>query len=130
VPGPRISVGGATFLAEVSFFDSRLAKINALVRRADNLSSFEEPALVERARTRSELQPPEVAILDRLATWLSGTRMLDVGVGGGRSTPHFAPVVGSYVGVDYAQPMVDCCMARLASRFPDALFASGAGVAI
>jgi ubiquinone/menaquinone biosynthesis C-methylase UbiE len=123
--GPRITVGVATFLTEVGFFDSRLAKINALVRPPDNLSSYEEPALVEVFSAHSELQPPERVILDRIATWLTGRRMLDVGVGGGRTTLHFAQVVGSYVGVDYAQPMVDACAARLADRFPEAVFALG-----
>ena len=83
-------------------FRSRLATVNALIRAPDNLSSYEEPALVEVLSTHSELQPPERAILDRIATWLTGRRMLDVGVGGGRTTLHFAPVVGSYVGIDRA----------------------------
>lgn len=95
------------------------------MRAPDNLSSYEEPALVEALSAHSELQPPEQVILDRIATWLSGRRMLDVGVGGGRTTLHFAPVVGSYVGIDYAQPMVDACAARLADRFPEAVFALG-----
>jgi ubiquinone/menaquinone biosynthesis C-methylase UbiE len=123
----RITVGDARVVREVSIFESRLAKVSALVRGPDNLSSYEEPALVERLSSRSELQPPEAAILEQLGAWLSGTRMLDLGVGGGRTTLHFAPVVASYVGVDYAQPMVDSCVVRLASRFPDALFALGDG---
>ena len=106
-------------------FRSRLATVNALMRAPDNLSSYEEPALVEVLSAHSELQPPERAILDRIATWLTGRRMLDVGVGGGRTTLHFAPVVGSYVGIDYAQPMVDACAERLADRYPEAVFVLG-----
>ena len=87
---------------EVSSAHSRLATVNALIRAPDNLSSYEEPALVEALSTHSELQSPERAILDRITTWLSGKRMLDLGVGGGRTTLHFAPVAGSYVGIDRA----------------------------
>lgn len=43
--------------------------------------------------------------------------MLDVGVGLGRTTPYFAPVVASYVGIDYSLPMVESCIARLGDRF-------------
>lgn len=42
-------------------------------------------------------------------------KMLDIGVGGGRTTVHFAPLVRQYVGVDYAANMVEACE----ERFPD-----------
>ena len=38
--------------------------------------------------------------------------MLDVGVGGGRTTVHFAPLVGSYVGIDYSETMIAACRER------------------
>lgn len=41
--------------------------------------------------------------------------MLDLGVGGGRTTPHFIGAVREYVAVDYAPRMVDACR----RRFPD-----------
>lgn len=61
---------------------------------------------------RSELQPPERTILDLLAPRLAEMRMLDIGVGGGRTTEFFAPRVRSYVGVDYVPEMVEVCRTR------------------
>lgn len=42
--------------------------------------------------------------------------MLDLGVGGGRTTLHFAPRVQSYLGVDYAPAMVAACQARFSDH--------------
>jgi ubiquinone/menaquinone biosynthesis C-methylase UbiE len=63
-----------------------------------------------------KLQKPERTILDMLKDRLPNMRMLDLGVGGGRTTVHFAPLVAEYVGSDYAENMVDACR----ERFPDA----------
>ena len=37
------------------------------------------------------------------------TAILDVGVGGGRTTPHLAKTASAYVGVDYSEEMVKVC---------------------
>ena len=54
----------------------------------------------------SRLFAPEELLLetfrDQLPTWT----MLDVGIGAGRTTMHFAPVCRSYAGLDYAPTMV------------------------
>lgn len=63
----------------------------------------------------AELQPPERTILEELRPRLGEMRMLDLGVGGGRTTMHFAPLVREYVGIDYSQAMVDACARRAAS---------------
>jgi ubiquinone/menaquinone biosynthesis C-methylase UbiE len=39
-------------------------------------------------------------------------KMLDIGVGGGRTTGHFAPLVKSYIGIDYAEEMIAACKLR------------------
>ena len=41
-------------------------------------------------------------------------KMLDIGVGGGRTTLHFAPLVKEYVGIDYSQNMIKACQERFA----------------
>ena len=65
---------------------------------------------------------------------VSGARMLDIGVGGGRTTAYFLDRVGSYVGVDYSPELVEACRerfpgadvslgdARHLARFPDGSF--------
>lgn len=41
--------------------------------------------------------------------------MLDVGIGGGRTTQHFSRVVKEYVGIDYSEEMVTVCQKRFPS---------------
>ena len=38
--------------------------------------------------------------------------MLDLGIGGGRSAVHFAPLVVEYIGTDFSSVMVDACVSR------------------
>ena len=38
--------------------------------------------------------------------------MLDIGVGGGRTTRYFAPLVKSYMGIDYSEGMVALCKSK------------------
>lgn len=58
------------------------------------------------------LQKPEQAILDLLRDRLPFMRMLDLGIGGGRTTVHFEPLVHEYLGSDYAENMVEACKRR------------------
>ena len=61
---------------------------------------------------RSGLMPPEEALLRRLGDRLQGMDMLDLGVGAGRTTAVFAPLVARYVGLDYAAEMIARARAR------------------
>jgi len=60
----------------------------------------------------SHLLPPEETILRVMLPHLPSARMLDLGVGGGRTTLHFAKWVREYVGADYAGNMIAECTAR------------------
>lgn len=63
----------------------------------------------------SALLPPEETILNLLLPELRTARMLDLGVGGGRTTLHFARYVREYVGGDYSATMIRECERRFAS---------------
>jgi SAM-dependent methyltransferase len=63
---------------------------------------------------RTELYPPEAAFIDEFAPLMARWKMLDLGIGGGRSTIHFAPLVEAYVGTDFSPTMVEACVSRLA----------------
>jgi SAM-dependent methyltransferase len=45
-----------------------------------------------------------------------GSAVLDLGVGGGRTTAYLASRAGRYVGVDYAPAMIKTCQARFPGR--------------
>ncbi len=59
--------------------------------------------------SKSDLQAPERMVLESNRDWLAGARMLDIGVGAGRTTHHFAPAVESYLGGDVVEEMVARC---------------------
>lgn len=65
--------------------------------------------------TWADLQKPEAVILDRMKGQLPGMRMLDVGIGGGRTTLHFAGFAKEYVGIDFDKKMIEASQ----RRFPD-----------
>lgn len=90
---------------------------------ARNRRVFGAAGTVERYAARKDLFPAERAILARLRGELRGLRMLDLGVGGGRTTPHFAPAAAGYLGVDYAPAMVEACRRRFHGRLPAEAFA-------
>ncbi|MHB8295268.1 MAG: class I SAM-dependent methyltransferase [Acidimicrobiales bacterium] len=52
------------------------------------------------------LQPPEQALLRRLGARWSELSMLDIGVGGGRTSYTFGAVAGRYVGMDFSPVML------------------------
>jgi SAM-dependent methyltransferase len=60
--------------------------------------------------------PGEQAAVESLLPLPPGTRVLDIGVGGGRTTSFLAPAAASYVGLDVAPGMV----ADARRRFPQA----------
>lgn len=59
------------------------------------------------------LMPAERAALRRLAPRLSSIDMLDLGIGTGRTSWTFAPLVRRYVGVDYSPRMIEAARRRI-----------------
>ncbi|MCG2788971.1 MAG: class I SAM-dependent methyltransferase [Actinomycetia bacterium] len=66
---------------------------------------------------RNYLEKPEIAILDELFCQLAGMDMLDMGVGGGRTTSYFAPIIKSYIGAGYASQMVKVCREKFKDKY-------------
>src|ERR1700689_5122670 len=50
-----------------------------------------------------------------------GMKILDLGVGGGRTTPYFSSIAESYIGIDYSAPMIAACK----EKFPQLVFEVG-----
>lgn len=55
------------------------------------------------------LLKPEETVLNGLRAKLSKMRMLDIGVGAGRTTRYFAPLAKEYIGVDISKNMIRAC---------------------
>lgn len=75
--------------------------------------AYGEASLVALYARSGELQPAEAALFGRLKPDLADMDVLDLGVGAGRTALHFAPASRSYLGVDYAAPMIEECRRRL-----------------
>jgi len=60
----------------------------------------------------TELQLPEAVILDRLRADFTRKRVLDIGVGAGRTTGHLLELSQHYIGLDYSSRMIESCRAR------------------
>lgn len=55
----------------------------------------------------------EQLILERFRDQWSSFDMLDLGVGGGRTALHFAPICRTYTGLDISPKMIECTRARV-----------------
>jgi SAM-dependent methyltransferase len=87
--------------------------------------AYDTAQQVEVYKAASGLEPAEAAILDRLRPLLGGKRVLDLGVGAGRTTPFFLGLVAEYVGLDFAESMVRVCQGRFGPQHPVARFVEG-----
>jgi ubiquinone/menaquinone biosynthesis C-methylase UbiE len=72
-----------------------------------NRDVYQLDQIVKVYKKANDLLGPEETILNMFADKWINWRVLDIGIGTGRTTAHFAPIAKEYVGVDYAQSMVD-----------------------
>jgi SAM-dependent methyltransferase len=77
---------------------------------------YSSPDIVSHFARRERLEPSEEVLFDRYIK--PGVAILDLGVGGGRTTSHLASRASNYVGVDISAAMVAACQAR----FPEHRF--------
>ena len=74
-----------------------------------NREVYKSDQVVAYYKQKQELYAPEKAIFQLLQDQLSHWRMLDMGVGAGRTTHYFGPRVKEYWGMDYAPVMIAAC---------------------
>ena len=77
-----------------------------------NKEAYTTSSIVGHYRQLSMLQPAEKAILDLFQDRLPTMKMLDIGIGGGRTTHHFSHLAGEYTGIDYSAEMIADCQQR------------------
>jgi ubiquinone/menaquinone biosynthesis C-methylase UbiE len=81
-----------------------------------NLHVYNRSEVAAHYASLDYLSPCEKALFD--AFLKEGDAILDLGVGGGRTTPHLSRLASRYVGVDYAPEMVAACQ----QKFPQLEF--------
>ena len=80
--------------------------------RDPNLDTYNSPELTSHYSSLNYLTPCERLLFDEYLT--PGMTILDLGVGGGRTTPSLSSLAGRYVGADYAAEMISACQ----NKFP------------
>jgi ubiquinone/menaquinone biosynthesis C-methylase UbiE len=84
--------------------------------RDPNLDTYNSPELTAHYSSLNYLTPCERRLFDEYLS--PGMSILDLGVGGGRTTPYLSSLAGRYVGADYAAEMVSACQ----KKFPNLEF--------
>lgn len=80
---------------------------------------YERDEIVAHYAAATDLYPVEAELFGRHV--VAGERVLDLGVGAGRTTPWLSARAGAYVGLDLSEGMVSWC----SRRFPGAGFVQG-----
>ena len=91
----------------------------------NNLQTYSTSDVVDYYQYLQQLQPAEETLIKLLKNELANMKMLDLGVGGGRTTKHFFPLVKDYIGVDYSAAMIEACKERFSSYYPSIKFMVG-----
>jgi ubiquinone/menaquinone biosynthesis C-methylase UbiE len=81
-------------------------------KRDPNLQVYNAHEVAAHYAGLDYLSPCEILLFENFLR--SGMAILDLGVGGGRTTPYLSGIASRYVGVDYAQEMIASCQ----SKFP------------
>ncbi len=71
--------------------------------------------IINRYSKDEQLQKPEKTILEIFRNDLKKMKVLDIGVGGGRTTASLSKLVKEYNAIDYSEDMIAACK----KRFPD-----------
>jgi ubiquinone/menaquinone biosynthesis C-methylase UbiE len=82
------------------------------MRNESNKNIYSSFGIVQYYAQLKALQPAEQTILNLFKDRLSNMKMLDIGVGGGRTTQHFSQVTADYIGIDYSAAMIAACKKR------------------
>lgn len=75
----------------------------------DNQTTYASGDVIAHYLRQENLFAAEAALLAQWEQQLPSWRVLDLGVGGGRTTPHLASRAGEYIGTDYIPAMVAAC---------------------
>lgn len=81
--------------------------------RDANLETWSKPEVASYYSSLTYLTPCEQLLFDQYLR--PGMAILDLGVGGGRTTPYLSSIAGRYVGADYSAEMIAACRKKFPS---------------
>lgn len=88
-----------------------------------SVASYNDPSVIRQYTGLHRLFAAEEAVLQDMGAALNNYDMLDIGVGGGRTTGHLISKVRSYTGIDFATGMVrHCTKTYPAGQYPHSRF--------
>src|SRR5262249_13250127 len=73
----------------------------------ENLQTYQAQQVADHYAALDYLTPCERLLFENYIP--QGGEILDLGVGGGRTTKFLSDRASRYLGVDYSQPMIDAC---------------------
>jgi len=77
-----------------------------------NRATWENEDTVAQYSRGAALETPEVLIFLKHKEEIWGKHILDIGCGGGRTSPVLTQIAGSYTGIDYSEAMIRSCKKR------------------
>lgn len=83
----------------------------------DHKNLYDTDRMSTHYAARDYLEPAENTFIEDMGRSLASMNMLDIGVGGGRTTKYFAPLVNSYIGADYAPCMIKACKNKYGDKY-------------
>jgi ubiquinone/menaquinone biosynthesis C-methylase UbiE len=87
-----------------------------------NKRVYEAVDVVEYYSSLAKLFKPERTILNMVEKKLKDMKMLDIGVGGGRTALYFKDLVNEYVGIDYSAAMIKECERKFSNSGGNVFF--------
>lgn len=72
-----------------------------------NKKAYASRRVLEYYEGLHDLFPGEKVLFEEFKTQIATARVLDIGIGGGRTTEHLLPIVRDYVGVDYVADYIE-----------------------
>ena len=87
-----------------------------------NQSTYQRSMVVHYYRQLRQLQAAERAIFSKFQDQLPQMRVLDIGVGGGRTTTYLGSQAFEYIGIDYSAEMVTACQDLFKGQLKSAQF--------
>ncbi len=78
----------------------------------NNQEAYTSTEIVEKYVKYDSLQKGEEKIFEKFRDKITSGKILDIGIGAGRTTAHLMSFSKEYVGVDFSQPFVDYCKTK------------------